>query len=268
MFKEWTRFEKIWLFVFAGLILATTVVTNLMFGTDWGSTQMVLLNWVIGPISSLTGIICVVLVAKGKISNYTWGLVNCITYGYIAYKVGYYGDMMLNWFFFVPFQFIGWYAWKKRLIAGSKTDVKMKKLTPSQWMSMLVGGIVVVFAFGLLLNGVDGWFTTAMKRNESIYTYLNNITGVSLFGPIFDSSTEVFQILAQLLMTFAYAEQWPLWMANNVITILMWIIVAIAAPAMLPMALVTVVMWFAYLVNSTYGWYNWNKGAKLQSNNI
>jgi nicotinamide mononucleotide transporter len=184
-----------------------------------------------------------------------------LTYGYIAFKVGYYGDMMLNWFFFVPFQFIGFYVWKNRLKTNSKTDVQARRLSGKQWLIVIVGGAAVIIGFGLVLNSVDSWFTTAMKRNESIYTYLNQITGVPLFGPLFDSSTEVFQILAQLLMTWAFAEQWPLWMVNNVITILMWVIVAIADPSMLPMAVTTCVMWVAYLINSGYGWHVWRAEA-------
>lgn len=263
--KKWSRFEKIWLVLFSLIILSTTVYFNLAFGVDWSDTEAVILNWVISPVSALTGIVCVVLVARGNIRNYAWGLINCLTYGYVAYRVGYYGDMMLNWFFFVPFQFIGFYMWKKRLKTNSETQVRARRLTLKQWLGIIAISGFAIVAFGLILHGVDTWFTVAMRRNESIYTYLNELTGVSMFGPMFDSSTEVFQIIAQLLMVGAYAEQWPLWIVNNIITISMWVIVAFVDPSLAPLAIVTSVMWIAYLVNSIYGWYMWKKEAAIDN---
>lgn len=263
--RKWSTFEKIWLATFSIIILATTVIFNLMYGVDWNDRSAVILNWVVSPLSALTGIVCVVLVAKTNIKNYAWGIINCITYGYVAYKVGYYGDMMLNWFFFLPFQFIGFYIWRTRLKVNSKTQVRARRLTGKQWLILATGGILAVVLFGLVLHGVDSWFTTAMRRNESIYAYLNDLTGFALFGPMFDSSTEVFQILAQLLMVWAFAEQWPLWIANNVITIAMWVVVGFMDPALAPLAIVTSVMWFAYLINSIYGWYVWKKEAEEES---
>lgn len=261
--RKWTKFEKIWIWLFSIIILGTTIGFNLMFGTDWANAEAVFLNWILTPISALTGIFCVVLVAKTNIRNYAWGLINCLAYGYVAYKVGYYGDMMLNFFFFLPFQFIGYWAWKKRLKPESKTDITVRKLNAKQWLVLILGGGAVLVAFGLILNGVDSWFTTAMRRNESIYTYINDLTGVPLFGPMFDSSTEIFQIVAQFLMTWGFVEQWPLWAINNIITIAMWTVVGFADPTLAPMAIVTAIMWVAYLVNSIYGWVVWNREAKL-----
>ena len=72
---SWKPFEKIWLFVFLSVIIATTVYFSAT-GTDYTSTQNVLLNWVISPISAISGLFCVVLAAKGKYSNWIWGVVN------------------------------------------------------------------------------------------------------------------------------------------------------------------------------------------------
>jgi nicotinamide mononucleotide transporter len=262
MLKSWTKFERVWLVVFSVLIVGTTVGFNLLYGTDWSDTNLVILNWVISPVSALTGIVCVLLVAKYNIQNYAWGLINALSYGYVAFAAGYYGDMMLNWFYFVPFQLIGFLVWRKRLRSDSKYEIKVRKMTLTQKLVFFVLGVAIAVGFGYVLSGVDGWFITAMKRNESIYTYLNTVTGVPMFGPIFDASTEVFQILAQVLMTWAFAEQWGLWLANNIITILMWVMVVIAEPSFAPMAAISCLLYVAYLVNSGYGMHNWNKEAK------
>jgi nicotinamide mononucleotide transporter len=260
--KEWNKFEKIWLFSFLTIIIAATAFFSAT-GTDYSSTENILLNWAISPLSAATGIFCVVLAAKGKISSWTYGVVNSVLYGYLAYRSGYYGDAIINIFYFLPTQFIGMAFWKTRLKKESKTDVMMRKLTPKQLLLILLGGVAAAVVFGMLLHGVDSWFTGAMKRNESIYAYFETMFGGGAFlaGPILDSSTEVTQILAQIFMVLAFAEQWIFWIITNVITIAMWIIVIVADPASASWAVPTLIMWTAYLVNSVYGWVIWKRGA-------
>ena len=86
MLKSWSKFEKIWLVVFLTLIIATTVVFSVN-GTDYNSLHSILLIWVVSPISAITGILCVVLVARGSIWNYSWGVINCISYGVFGISI-------------------------------------------------------------------------------------------------------------------------------------------------------------------------------------
>jgi nicotinamide mononucleotide transporter len=186
-----------------------------------------------------------------------------VLYGYLAYRSGYYGDAIINIIYFLPTQFIGLAFWKRRLKKESKTDVKMRKLTPKQLLLILFSGVVLAVLFGMFLHSVDSWFTGAMKRNESIYAYFETVLGSDAFlaGPILDSSTEVTQILAQIFMVLAFAEQWIFWIITNIITIAMWVVVIVADPTSASWALPTLIMWIAYLVNSVYGWAVWKRGA-------
>jgi len=261
MLKQWTRFEKIWLGTFAFLILSATVIFSIMY-TDYSSTKSIVLNWIISPVSALTGILCVVLVARGSIWNYAWGVVNCISYGYIAYNIGYYGDFVINIFYFLPFQFIGFIWWRHHFKSGSNEYVKMRRLSFKQLLYILGGGILATFAVGYALFTLDHWFTNTLKRSESIYQYIDSVTHIKFLGSIFDASTEILQIIAQLLMTFAYAEQWLFWILTNIITITMWTIVLVADPTTIAWVLPTTLTWVAFLINAIYGHYNWIKGAK------
>jgi len=261
MLSSWTKFEKYWLLVFSFLILGSTFIFSFQ-GTDYRNPHSVLLNWLISPISAITGIVCVILVAKGKISNYLWGTINCITYGYVAYYAGYYGDMILNVFYMLPFQFIGWYTWSKNLKSQSKEDVVMLTMKPPHLVLTVLGGVLATILIGLGLFNVDHWFINHMKRNVSIYNYIDQVTGIKFLGSLGDASTEVLQIIAQILMTLRYAEQWVLWIAVNVITIGMWSTVLIAEPSSASWVVPTIIMWVAYLVNSVYGLIEWYKGAK------
>ena len=96
-FTDWNLFEKIWLLTFTAV--------NIYLFFSWGDT------W-IGLTASLTGMLCVVLTAKAKMSSFYWGLINIFSYSYVAYQSAYYGDVMLNLLYFLPMTFFGIYFWR------------------------------------------------------------------------------------------------------------------------------------------------------------
>jgi nicotinamide mononucleotide transporter len=259
--KKWTKFEKIWLATFLLMVVGSTIYFSVT-GTDYSSWHSILLNWIIAPASAISGIMCVVLVAKGKLSNYAWGTINCITYGYVAYMSGYYGDTIINLFYFLPFQLIGFLWWRKHLRPSSREDVVMRKMSLKQIIIVAISSIGITVLFGIALLKVDNWFVNVMKRNVSIYAYIENVFHIPLLGPVFDASSEILQFIAQILMTLAFAEQWILWILVNVLSIVMWASVIIAEPTSIAWAVPTLIMWVAYLINSFYGYVMWLRGAK------
>jgi nicotinamide mononucleotide transporter len=90
---------------------------------------------------------------------------------------------------------------------------------------------------------------------------IDSVFHIKFLGSIFDASTEILQVIATILMTLAYAEQWIMWIAINILSILMWLSVIIAEPTSLAWAVPTLIMWVAYLVNSFYGYVVWIRGA-------
>jgi nicotinamide mononucleotide transporter len=254
-----TRFEKIWLTVFLLIIVISSVWFSLT-GTKWDDWRSVLLNWVITPISSVTGVICVVLSAKGKLSNWLWGLINSITYGFVAWVSGYYGDWILNWFFFIPTQVIIFFVWKSHLQCNS-TIVKMRTLGKGKILLLCIG-IIAVILFTILLVNVDNFFTESMKRNSAFYSNIEKVVRIPYIGQVFDSTTVIFQIVAEVLLIFMFAEQWPFWLATNIITIGIWLTIIVTDSSSYSYAIPTLLMWIAYLVNSIYGTLNWKKGSK------
>ena len=59
--------------------------------------------------------------------------------------------------------------------------------------------------------------------------------------------------VAQAMMILRYREQWLLWIALNILSIVLWA----ETPAMY-------LMYGAYLCNSLYGYYNWTKLIKRE----
>lgn len=114
---------------------------------------------VLGSLASITGVLCVVLVAKGSIWNYAFGLVNVSLYALISYRASLYGDAGLNAFYYLPMQFIGWWQWRKCGAAvteaeteGRGVQVKARRFTWTQRGLLAAGCAVAVIACAYLLE--------------------------------------------------------------------------------------------------------------------
>lgn len=183
---------------------------------------------IIDGIAAISGIFCVVLCAKGRKSQYVWGVLNVIGYVIIAFINKYYGEVMLNALYYLPSQFIGYYLWNKHTNLETKTT-KGRKLNILQSLILVVLIIVGVFGYKLVLDWLGGTQT------------------------LLDSASTITSIVANALMMMRYREQWLLWIIIDAITVVMWILVG---------DFIMVTMWAVYLVNAFYGYYNWTKIAK------
>ncbi len=197
---------------------------------------------VVGSVAAISGVLCVVLVAKGSIWNYLFGIINVSMYAYISYKAALYGDAALNAFYYVPMQFLGFWQWRKRGAAmseaeagGSGVQVKARRFTWSQRAVLAVGCLAAVVAGGFILK------------------YLGDPQ------PFKDSTTTVLSIVAQALMALAFMEQWALWIITNIVSVVMWCICVARGDAH---AGVMVIMWSFYLLNSINGFRVWLKLSK------
>lgn len=218
-FSDWYPYEKIWLFLFTFIIISLSAY--------WKDS-------LIGILASLTGIWCVVLIAKGKIANYYFGIVNVLAYAYVALNQQYYGEVMLNMFYFFPMQFIGIYLWKKKRLSAKKDEVRVVYMTNKQRILWSVITIIATILYGFVLKKLGG-----------------NL-------PFIDSSSTVMSVIAMILMVFVFVEQWVLWILVDIVSIIMWLAVMMNGGN----DVAVLVMWIAYLVNAIYGLYNWIKLEK------
>jgi nicotinamide mononucleotide transporter len=216
-FSDWSLFEKIWLLSF------TAVNIYLYFAFKDTS---------IGLIASITGMLCVVLTAKGKISNYYPGIINVVFYAYISYGQKYYGEVMLNLMYFLPMQFVGLFLWRRnKSREGYKSEVKIEFMTNRSRFFWSVVSIIATFAYGLVLKKMGGKM------------------------PFVDSTSTVLSVIAMILMAARYMEQWILWIIIDVVSIIMWFVVLAEGGNEISIF----IMWSAYLVNAVYGLVNWIK---------
>lgn len=179
-------------------------------------------------VAGLTGVTCVFLVNMRKLSNFSWGLVNAILYGYVAYSANYYGDTMLNWIFYVPVQLIGAYFWVSSLTDNG--DMTSKKITS-----------VTTLGFGMIAT-----FLVVL-----VYSYVLSLLGGSL--STVDATTTTLSILATILMVKGYREQWVCWIIVNILSIFMWVVNFMNEGT----GYGVLIMWVMFLINSVYGAYTW-----------
>lgn len=214
-------------------LIVGVIVTNIVYSVLTGSLD------VIGSVAGITGVLCVVLVAKGSIWNYAFGLVNVSLYAWISYKAALYGDAGLNALYYLPMQFIGWWQWRRRGAAVSEAEagengvqVKARRMTPLQRVLLAAVCVMLVVAGGFLLR------------------YLGDPQ------PFKDSATTILSIIAQALMALAFMEQWALWIITNIISVVMWSVCVARGDAH---SGVMVIMWIFYLLNSLNGLRTWLK---------
>jgi nicotinamide mononucleotide transporter len=185
---------------------------------------------VIGIISGISGVISVVLCAKGKISFYFIGFVQTTTYLYLSWINQFYGEVIENVFYLVTMVW-GIFIWKNNMQKNKDgtTNVKAKRFNWWRWIVSIVCTISATVVVGMWLDSIG-----------SNQAYL-------------DAVTNVMSIFAQMLMIWRYREQWIWWIVIDVVCIVMWFNVG-------NWSMVT--MYIAWTVNAIYGWYNWTKLQK------
>jgi nicotinamide mononucleotide transporter len=221
-FKGWTFFEKTWITIFT--------VINIYLFFAWKDS-------VIGLITSLSGMLCVILVAKGKIFNYYPGIINVVLYAYLSYSQSFYGEVGLNLLYFLPMQFIGLYLWKKHQSEQTESsDVHVNTLSKRAllaWTGVILFSTIVL---GFILDRMGG------------------------AQPFVDSITTILQIVAQIFMIKRLVEQWITCIFVNIFSIILWFTAFMSTGN----DVTILIMWIAYLVNSLYGYINWRKIYKTQ----
>ena len=221
------------IFLIAGIILCSAIYS--IFSVTSGSQT--LWDAILGSAASVAGVFCVVLVAKGSIANYLFGVINVSLYAFISFKASIYGDAALNALYYLPMQFIGFYQWRKR--GAESAPVKARRLSNMMRIVIALGCIVLIVGGGIILR----------QLNDP--------------QPFKDAATTVLSIVAQALMSLAFMEQWVLWIITNVLSVTMWSILAYRGE---PQAVSMVIMWCFYLLNSINGLRVWLRLSREDAN--
>ena len=214
----WKPFDVIWFLAATAVILGLSIY--------WKDT------W-ISLIAAVSGTWCVILTGKGKRSSFIFGLINVIFYAVVAFDAKYYGEVMLNLFYYFPMNFVGWFVWKKHMDEQKGEVIKVRLPLKK---SMIVYGVTAAAIF--------------------IYGYILDRLGGNL--PYVDSMSTVISVVAQVLSIKRLMEQWVLWIVVDVVTVIMWAVHFAQGGE----TVATLAMWAVYLINAVIMFIRWYREAK------
>ena len=180
-------------FIAVGLLVqvVTFVITNSL-----NPNSLTLLSLVSGCL----GICSVCLASQGNILTYVFGFAQVGTYMAIVISQGLFGQIALNSFYLITMLY-GVFEWRKRLKAkGERLTVTPRSLSLKALIPIVIGMLVVSY--------VCGWQLSAHTPHPE---------------PYLDAFTTVPALVAQVLMILVFREHWFIWLAVDILNIILWI---------------------------------------------
>lgn len=216
----WKKSEVILLLVSCAIITCVSIY--------WGDS-------LVGIISAVAGVACVICTGKGKLSTYLFGLINCTLYAYISYKSTYYGETMLNMLYYFPMQFVGFFVWKKNMNTETH-EVKKLRMTAKGRVILIASIVASTYLYGLILRSM----------------------GDSL--PFIDSFTTATSVITLIISIKMYSEQWLIWLVVDAVSVYMWWIDFVEGNG----NLATLMMWIVYVILAVVMYIKWEKEASQE----
>lgn len=186
-------------------------------------------------IGVVTGIVNLVLCAKGNIYNYIFGIIYNAIYAYITFSTSLYADAAIYAAYYLPMQFAGWVNWKRNRNSEDGTVIV-------RHLSLKSAGLLLAAA--ALLVPLLAWVLSLPAIGDA--------------QPWTDSATTAASIIAMYMMVKAIAEQWYIWLVLNLLQVVKW---SVEVSNGTPHAAMWLIMFAFYTANSAYGLVHWNKLA-------
>ncbi|WP_297203345.1 nicotinamide riboside transporter PnuC [uncultured Pluralibacter sp.] len=208
---------------------------------DFFSTQNILvhiplgaggydLSW-IEAVGTVAGLLCIWLASLEKISNYAFGLINVTLFAIIFFQIQLYASLLLQLFFFVA-NVYGWYAWSRQS-GENQATLQIRWLPLPRALAWLAACAV---AIGLMTRFIDPVFGALTRVAVNLMQGLGlNVTMPQLQPdafPFWDSCMMVLSVVAMILMTRKYVENWLLWVVINVISVTIFALQGVYAMAL------------------------------------
>lgn len=155
-------------------------------------------------VGTVTGLFAVWFAARNSILTWPISLVNVAAFFAIFYQVRLYSDMFLQVFFFAMCLY-GWWVWKRNA-EGEERPVTASTSRERWWIG--IGLVVGTLAWG-----------TAMSQ---IHTWLPGLFPEPAAYPYPDGFTTTASIIAQILLARRKWDNWPLWVAVDVVATILY----------------------------------------------
>ncbi len=267
------------MFILVGMITAVVVVNTLKIRAQ----DAITVKQIVVAVGAIMGVVNTVLSANGNIWTFLFGLIDVCICAFTNFDSGNMGQFAQHAFYFLPMQFIGYYQWRKRgagrrvvraetsadgtasvstEISEVKTDVsgvntetsrvktevskvKARRLTGKQWIYVAAA----IIAGTALCYGILYWVDVRQLAAGKIA----EIDKAKLF---LDAFVLVLNFIGQILLSYAYMDQWYIWNLVNIFSILLWTN-RLMTTGSDSYTLVMVIKYGFYLLNSINGLRIW-----------
>ena len=219
--KDWKLFDYIFLF---GLLTVQLVMTPFMIdaGLSVGWNIFVL-------VASFIGTLATIICAKGKMSYYIWGFIQTAMFLILNIELKLWVESAEQVYYLVT-MFIGIFVWKQNINKDTEA-IKSKKF--DVWKFILT--ILSLILLSVIIYQVD--------------------VKIGGTAPLLDTLSLSIAIIANILCTFCYKEQWILWFVLDVIQTTLYFV--IGQPMM-------AVMYIAWTINTIYGYISWANRERIK----
>ena len=181
--------QKIFDYCFIAIGLAIQVVTYFLMPHD---------TW-LSLLSGCLGVCSVCLASQGNILTFAFGFGQVITYTYLCWTQRFYGEIAINAYYFVTMIY-GVYVWKKRLRNDHDSIVTPRRLSTPTIVSLVAVTLLCSWLVGL---GLSRWTDDTQ--------------------PYLDAFTTIPALVAQVLMILVYREHWYIWLAVDILSVVLWL---------------------------------------------
>jgi len=196
MLKDWSKFEKC--FLFLGTFV--TCIATYFFKGTWIDFTYTMLYF-----------ITALLLAKGKYSCYIICFISTFFYAYISYINGYYGEIIVSLGLTLPLSIYGLVNWLKNLY--NKHTVRIRNMSKRELMILIGSQFIMVFGYYLLLKVFNtnnlivstlslvasvmaSYCTARRSENGFIFYIINDLILITLWGlPVITGNLSLIPVL-------------------------------------------------------------------------
>lgn len=184
----------------------------------------------LGSTILFTGLISAYYASIGRKFQYLPSIVNYALMGYAAYRNQLFGSASFSFLVCIPMQMLGFWAWSRH--SQKSGQVKSRKFTAKLSIILVVSCIASSLAVGYLLSLIPS------QRLSFL-----------------DAASNCINFCGLILMVMRYAEAWWVWMANNIVDLVIWTIIFFGGNS--PEAPMMFATSIAYLAINIYGAVRW-----------
>ncbi|CAQ85040.1 MULTISPECIES: nicotinamide riboside transporter PnuC [Photorhabdus] len=178
------------------------------------------LSW-IEAVGTIAGLLCIWFASQEKIINYLFGLINVTLFAVIFFQIQLYASLLLQLFFFSA-NIYGWYAWS-RINDQQQIELKIRWLSRNKTIIMGLISVLLIAIMTFNIDQIFGYLTqvTITIMQEFGFNVQMPVLELDAF-PFWDSVMTVLSIVAMILMTRKYVENWLVWVVINVISVVIY----------------------------------------------